>query len=468
MSEAGGRVSALLGIAPNERNGPMASIGKSTISGIFTDGTLFALSIVVSVVLTRSLGPEQRGVYALLVTTNVLVSNMAHLSAGRAFINMLARGRYSLGEVNTLAVLLSLILGAILLGATASLYPFLPPNLLPNVPYSFLLVAMALTAATIYQIYWSAMMVGLNRIIVMNKLNLAINLSSSVLMISAVGLFGWGLIGFLAVWTLSSIAGMLGALFLSARIDRPVWPPRWTMVREALGFGLRSHPTNVAHHLFLRLDLYIVNALIGAAAVGFYSVSTSLAEKLWLPLNALHASSAGKVTQLPRDESALLAAKVSRTSVLLILMIALPFGLVSPWLIPFLYGAEFSASVLPLVILLGGVLSFSVMMVLNNYIVGQMQRPGLLSIISWLQVAISLPLYVVLILWQGIVGAALASSITYILSMLSTLIIFVRDSGLPPRSVLLPRPEDFRDYLRIFRAGLNRVPGLRRYARRTP
>jgi len=446
----------------------MASIGKSTISGLLTDGIVFTLGIVVSVVLTRSLGPEQRGIYALLITTNVLVSNIAHLSASRAFINMLARDRYSLGEINTLAVLLSLILGAVLLVVTAILYPLLPRDLLPNIPYSYLLVAVALTTATIYQNYWSAMMVGLNRIILMNKLTLAINLTSGVLMISAVGLFQWGLDGFLAVWTLSSVAGMLGALILSTRIERPVWPPRWTMIRETLGFGLRSHPTNIAHHLFLRIDLYIVNALIGAAAVGFYSVSTSLAEKLWLPLNALHASSTGKVTQLPKDESALLAAKVSRTSVLLILLIALPFGLVSPWLIPLLYGPEFSASVLPLIILMAGVVSFSVMMVLNNYIVGQMQRPGLLSIISWLQVAVSIPLYIALILWQGIVGAALASAITYILSMLSTLIIFVRNSGLSPRSVLLPRPDDFRDYLRIFRAGLNRVPGLSRYARRTP
>jgi Na+-driven multidrug efflux pump len=144
--------------------------------------------------------------------------------------------------------------------------------------------------------------------------------------------------------------------------------------------------------------------------------------------------------------------------------VAVPFGLVSPWLIPFLYGTEFFSSVLPLVLLLGGVLGFGVMMIVNNYIVGQMQRPGLLSIISWLQLAVSIPLYLALISWQGIVGAAIASTATYLIAMACTLYVFLRDSRLSIFFVLVPQPDDFKHFARLLRLVWDRLPFFHKVA----
>lgn len=444
------------------------SIGKNTTIGLASDGVVFGLGILVSVVLTRSLGADQRGVYALLVATNLLLAYISYLGVSSAISPILARGEYSFGEINTISIFLAFLLGAICLLVTTLAFPFLSSNLFSNIPYYYLVIPLVLTVTTIYQIYWNSMMIGISRVPIMYKLNLVTNSLNALLMITAVGVLRLGIPGFLAAWSLSALVSATAMLIISSRIEPLSWRINRTALRDLLGFGLRVHGTAVAHQIFLRFDVYLINPLLGTRAVGFYSLSTSLAEKLWLPLNALYASSTSKIAQLPRDESALLTAKLSRTALLVMLSIALPFGLVSPILLPALYGAEFSASVLPLIILLGGTVGFAIMQVLNIYIIGQMQRPGLLSIISWLQLVISLPLYITLILWQGIIGAAVASAATYIIAMFCTIFVFTRDSGLTLQTVLIPRPDDFRDYLRIFRAILNRVPGLSRYARRTP
>lgn len=440
------------------------SIGKNTTVGLFTDVAVLGLGVLVSIVLTRSLGPEQRGVYALLVATNGLGANLAGLSVANSCSTMLARGNYRLGQVNTVAMLLALVLGAAGLAITTLIFPLLSNNIFMGVPYTYLFIALLLLPTTIYQIYWNSMMMGLSRLLSLNKLNLTVNVVSSVLMIVVVGVLHKGIPGFLAVWSLSGVWGAISTAVVAARIERPVWPPSRKIMSDMLQFGLRGHGANIAHQIFLRLDLYLVNPLVGNAGVGFYSLSTSLAEKLWVPLNAIYASSVGKIAQLPREESALLTAKVARTAVLMMFTFALPLAVASPWLIPLIYSSRFTASVLPLIILLGGTLGFAVMLVLNNYIVGQMQRPGLLSIISWLELIVSVILYVTLIPWQGIVGAAVASTLTYLLAMAGTLYLFVRDSGLLAMSVLLPRRGDFGDYARIIKAGMRRVPGLRRYA----
>lgn len=436
------------------------SIGKNTTIGMATDLAVFGLGIVVSIVLTRSLGPEQRGIYALLVTTNVLLASVSHLSAGNAFSTQLARGRYTLGQVNTLALGLSLVLGAACTLAATLAYPLLRGSLFQSVPYIYLLVALVLTASTIYQIYWNSMMIGLNRLILLNKLNLAVNLINALLMILVVGVLRLGMPGFLGVWTFSGLAGAASAAIIAGRIEPFGRLPDRAGLRHLLGFGLRSQGADIAQRLFLRYDMYMVNALAGTRAVGFYSLSTSLAEKLWLALNAINASSKGKIARLPREESAQLTARMSRTALLMMLSLAIPFAIISPWLVPFLYGPDFSASVLPLLILLCGTPAFAVMQVLNNYIIGQMERPGLLSIISWLELLVSLPLYTWLILWQGTFGAALASTLTYLMAMSATLFIYVRDSGLPFYLVLIPRPADFHDYARVLRAALSRFSTL--------
>jgi Na+-driven multidrug efflux pump len=116
--------------------------------------------------------------------------------------------------------------------------------------------------------------------------------------------------------------------------------------------------------------------------------------------------------------------------------------------------------VLPLIILVAGTLAFAVMIVLNSFILGQLERPGLLSIISWLELGVSIPLYIIFITWLGIVGAAIASTITYLIAMVCTLFVFLRNSGLSIGQVMLPHTQDFHDYAAIVRRGLGRLSSL--------
>src|SRR5204862_2557651 len=89
------------------------SLGKNAIVGLTTDILVFGLGIVLSVVLTRSLGVDQRGVYVVLVTTNAVVSSITGLNVGSACSTLLARGRYRLGEVHTVAITMAVALGAV-------------------------------------------------------------------------------------------------------------------------------------------------------------------------------------------------------------------------------------------------------------------------------------------------------------------------------------------------------------------
>ena len=132
------------------------SIGKNAAVGMATNVAIFGLGILLSIVLTRSLGAEQRGVYTLLVTTNTLLANIGSLSVGAACSNLLAKQRYTLGQVNTVALLLALALGMLSAAIVSLAFPLLHESVFPQVPFGFMLMALLLVDRLTDNYYSSA------------------------------------------------------------------------------------------------------------------------------------------------------------------------------------------------------------------------------------------------------------------------------------------------------------------------
>src|SRR5205823_10418983 len=100
---------------------------------------------------------------------------------------------------NAVALILAVSLGLAALVLMSLAFPLLQSNVFQGIPSEYLLVALLLLPVSIYQLYWNAMMIGLNRVLLLNKLNLGLNLSNTLLMTLAVGVFHLGIPGFLAV-----------------------------------------------------------------------------------------------------------------------------------------------------------------------------------------------------------------------------------------------------------------------------
>ena len=57
-------------------------------------------------------------------------------------------------------------------------------------------------------------------------------------------------------------------------------------------------------------------------------------------------------------------------------------------------------------------------------------------------------------------GAAIASSVSYTISMLLAIVLFNRETGIPPRQMLLVNGDDLRGYVRFGRRMLSALGGL--------
>ncbi|MEM4204854.1 MAG: polysaccharide biosynthesis C-terminal domain-containing protein [Candidatus Methanomethylicaceae archaeon] len=203
------------------------------------------------------------------------------------------------------------------------------------------------------------------------------------------------------------------------------------------------HISNILRFLSLRVNLFFVNAFLNPAAVGFYSISVGLTEKLWL------ISQAAATVLFPRiamEEDNVKQKEftpiVVRTVLWIMIFMALIIYLISSWLISFLYSKAFLPSVASLKILLLGTIAAGPGQILGNDIAGR-GRPilnvyanigGFISVV--ILSALWIPKY-------GIGGAAWASTVSYIFSSIITALLYVQISGNSLRTITFPQKTDW-------------------------
>jgi O-antigen/teichoic acid export membrane protein len=165
----------------------------------------------------------------------------------------------------------------------------------------------------------------------------------------------------------------------------------------------------------------------------------------------------------PTADAGRTAAVLTRTTLALTILLALPAAAFGPRLVRFVYGSQFADAGVALRLIIPGVVAYSVVAVLSRYLSGR-GRPGTGTLILLLGLATNVVANLILVPRLGILGAALASSLSYGLTALVMLAVFVRVSGRGVAETLIVRRSDVAAAWAVVQAVLRRLSGHRRPA----
>jgi O-antigen/teichoic acid export membrane protein len=235
--------------------------------------------------------------------------------------------------------------------------------------------------------------------------------------------------------------------------------PSAELLREELRFGGRAILGTVAERLQFRADSFIVNAVVGVRATGIYSVTSGLAETLWYVPNALGTVMFSRAVD-PKADAGRIAAVLTRTTIAVALVTAIPAFALGPRLVRFVYGSAFSDAGVALRLILPGIVAYSVVAVLSRYIVGR-GRPGVGTLVLLAGLAMNIVANLILVPRFGINGAAASSSISYGLTAIVTLAVFRHLSGRGIVETLVIQPHDVRALRSMLGASVARLRGRR-------
>ena len=222
-----------------------------------------------------------------------------------------------------------------------------------------------------------------------------------------------GLYHVLAAW-LSAAGVVLAATMVAIGLGfRPSARLDWELFGTTASVGRRGAASAILIFLLFRADVYLVGYFLGAAPLGVYWVAMRVAEMLQRLPNIAGVVLLPKVLGGQDDEHKM-SLLVARNVLLLSVAAAVGIMALGRPAIELAFTSNFAGAHLPLMWMLPGLIGSGLGSVLNTKLAGQ----GYPSITIWapaLALGVKIALNALLIPALGLVGAAVATSIAYLL-----------------------------------------------------
>ena len=416
---------------------------------------LLPLGIATSVLIARTVGPTGKGSLDLIIATAALLAMVLSMSLPQGVTFVIAQGKVAANVIASQLIFVSIlqafvaVVVLILLRFTSYFQLFLPNWGLWILGGVVLYVWVDLITK-----FWAAILIGQQQIPIVNNSEFVGRVTQFVsvfILGGALYLAGKQLsVGVLFLVALS--ASVLISVLLLASLGFKFQLSRdLSGLKGALAFAVPCYAANLAQFLNYKLDVFVVGFFAGAASVGRYTLAVSLGQLLWLMSNSVASVLLPKVAASTDDGGSIRhTALVTRLSLWATALCGLALAVLATQAIPLLYGEAFRPSIMALMWLLPGIVVFSVANVLAAYIAG-IGKPRLNLIVSGISLIVTIGLDLALIPKLNIVGAAIASTVSYSLSALLLIVFFIRETGASVREVLLPTSDDVRMLLSAVR-----------------
>ena len=419
---------------------------SSQIAWTFAVRVLMTLnSVVAGIIVARWLGAEGLGQLAVInvsVATIVQLASMGLPSANTYFI---AQDNRHLGAAAINSLVFAVIVGGLLaLGLTVltTLRPdwfgFIPPRLIGVAAVSIPFQLLTLIGLNIF--------LALGRIERFNLLDLAGQAFVLLNAVVALLILNAGLWVLVSLNTATSVLMgllivVLVATFGAGLKDKLPWRLDSSLLRRMMRYGIKSHISILASALIFRADLLVVNHFRGPAEAGVYSVASQVGMMLMLLPGVIATLLFPRVTaeQDARGETTCVVTRHVALMMVLVCLATIPLS----FLLPTLYGADFSDLRIQILILLPGVYLVGVQSVLVQHF-NALGLPSVIPMFWVATLALNIILLIFLVPQFGARGAATASTISYATIFALNLLYFRITTGNPFSKVLLVRGQELR------------------------
>ena len=241
-----------------------------------------------------------------------------------------------------------------------------------------------------------------------------------------------------------AVIGFAVVYLTSRRLPKTSIPTRPFLI-----YALRVGATGIVSMLNYRINVYIVAALSPHADLGFYTTAVSAAETLLLVAQVSAIVTVPHIGSLSREDAAELTARCVRNNLVLVGACSIGLALIAQPVVAFLYGTAFLPAVAPLRILLIGMVPWSAASMISSYYTLNGRRPQVALITAAASALLSAAISLTLVPRLGISGAAIATTVTYTLSVLVMVTYFSKQTKIPVSRVFFFQREDLRGYRRL-------------------
>jgi O-antigen/teichoic acid export membrane protein len=376
------------------------------------------LGFVITVALGRYLGAGDLGLYRMATMIYGIAMLFAAIGIPAAMIKYVAEfknDRTKFNQIVSSGVITSLFLG---IGFIALFY--FSSGLFAeifNMPGLSGLLKL-LSPVFPFALVGGALLGLLNGLREMKKYAVATIIQSVLMVIVTVALiyYGFGVAGAVIGVVLSSVGNCLFLIFVSRKYFEITLSEYVQTTKKMLRFSVQLLTAGAINEINNQLDIILVGFFLLSADVGYYAIAIGLSRFFWMiPLSIQKITYPATSSYWSENNHVALNTMLNKTMkycTVILVLIGLGVGFFARDIITLLFKENFVYAVLPLqILLIGTVIRGSIAQPIGGSLAG-IGRPDLALKISALMMAINATLDIILIPQIGIVGAAIATTIS--------------------------------------------------------
>lgn len=374
---------------------------------------LLGIGLVTSIIVTRILGPEGRGFYAVATAIGATGVQFGNLGLHASNTYCVARDRTLLPSLlgNTLIV-------SFVLGGGGAVFAWMLFVLLPDLaPVKGLLLFMALAWIPFGLAYLllQNLLLGIHEVRAYNKVEL-INNILAVVLIALLIVSGFVTVETVFLTSLIVLVVSIALILYPLRKHINRFPTAsLTLFRENIRYGIKAYLAAFFSFLVLRADILMVKYILDAEQAGYYSLAVNMVDLVYmLPITAgtILFPKLSAVQNL--DDKWSITKKVAGWMLLIMLFIALFAAILATPLIKILFGKQFIPAAPAFIWLLPGIVMLSLASIISGFI-ASITIPNVVVILYFAVFIFNVVLNFLLIPNFGIIGASMSSTICYVL-----------------------------------------------------
>lgn len=430
-------------------------LGKNLISSVLTQVPLFIFGVAIGVFSTRILGDEGKGIFSLfqantqlfvLIFSLGIQTGIVYFISSKKITAKIVAGMSSALFFTGCVLLISLLLFLKWIGYA---HYILPKG---YTSYFYIIILFIMFAITFINSIISGFFQAHSKFILLNWISIisvALNLVIFVVLYSIISnetLSVFRRFDYVLYATLISllINFILLSYFFIRRI--PIQPSfQFTLkhqLKPFIFYNLSVYIGVFINFFNYRLDLWIINSYLDDKSLSYYSLAANIVQIILFAAGAIAAVMLPNISNRTGKDRIATFLTITRISFLLFVFISFIAFIVSYWIIPIMYGAEFVKVVIPFQLLLIGIF-FSCLSQLFSQLLLAENKNYLNILACSIGLVFTIVFGFILIPTWGIIGASISTTITYFVIFLFTFIFVTKYTKSVSVNLFLPSKSDF-------------------------
>lgn len=443
------------------------SLKRGIVSTFFVQAPTLMMYFVASTCMTRILGDAGRGEYALFQNQVTLLAMLFGLSLPLGITYFTTKNNGDASTVVRIAAtgflfsLAGVLLMLLLIFHNSTISELFFPNV--TLRWEYMAYLLLCILATQVNSWVSAILLSLKKFRTLNQLGVlaaALNAVGFSLLYIVRGRFeqDQGLMFVLGVSLASILIMTLVWCSVYVRVIGivPVPTGDWTVIRPFLAFVLVSFISDLINLINYRFDIWVVGNSAGTAQLGLYAVAVGLGQLFFYIPEPF-----SRVVQpyLYGDSSPAMVERykfIARLNFTTVGFLSLLLAVVAVWAIPLLYGDEFLGATSALYWLLPGIVFVSSSKLVTPLLVGR----GLIRFYLYATTTaavVTIILDLLLVPRWGIVGAALASTVSYLFLLVLQCAAVRYKMGIRVSDMFFLKASDLRHIMDLLRVRISTI-----------